>query len=256
MSLILVTNDDGIQSAALPALRRYLQNVAEVMVFAPDHNWSASSHMRTFHKPLRVFEGKLADGSTTLTTNGGPADCAALAALGVFSARPDLVVSGINAGANLGRDVLLSGTVAAAMESFLAGIPAIAVSLSLDHDQPADYECAARFSASLAQKMLESGRKDLLLNVNVPNLPCDQIDGFEVTRLGTIIYQEALVERKDPHGHKYYWFGGGPPNRILESGTDVAAVAAGRISVTPLQHDLTNYRTVHELHCWEGQLAV
>jgi 5'-nucleotidase len=233
-----------------------LQAVGDVIVFAPDHNWSASSHMRTFHKPLRVFEGKLSDNSGALTTNGGPADCAALAAAGVFPERPDLVVSGVNAGANLGRDVILSGTVAAAMESFMAGIPAIAVSLSIQHDQAADYDYAAIVSAALARKILDSGRKDLLLNVNVPNLSRDQIGGIAITRLGKVIYQESLVEREDPHGHKYYWFGGRPPNRILEAGTDVAAVATGHVSITPLQHDLTDYRTVHELHCWQSELTI
>ncbi len=250
MSLILVTNDDGIQSPALAALRRELQDVGDVIVFAPDHNWSAASHTRTFHKPLRVFEGKLTDGSATLTTNGGPADCAALAALGVFSRRPDLVVSGINAGANLGRDVILSGTVAAAMESFMSGIPAIAVSLHIEESQAPDYDCAARFAAQLARQVLFSGRKDLLLNVNVPNIPCDRITGVEITRLGKLIYQESLIEREDPHGHKYYWFGGSPPDRVLEAGTDVAAVAAHRVSVTPLQHDLTDYGILDELKAW------
>jgi 5'-nucleotidase len=254
VSLILITNDDGIQSAALPALRHHLVNVGEVIVFAPDHNWSASSHTRTFHKPLRVFEGKLTDGTPATATNGGPADCAALAALGIFHRRPDLVVSGINAGSNLGRDVILSGTVAAAMESYMSGIPAIAVSLNAGDAETPDYDCAARFSARLARQVLQSGRKDLLLNVNVPNLPCDQIDGIEITRLGKLIYQESLVEREDPHGHKYYWFGGEPPDRVLETGTDVAAVAARHISVTPLQFDVTNYPSLHELASWQAEL--
>jgi len=251
VSLILLTNDDGVDSPGLLTLKQAIQKVGQVVVFAPDHNWSAGGHTKTMHKPLRVVETRLADGSSAFATNGGPSDCVALAMLGILQQQPDLVVSGINPGANVAQDMTYSGTVAAAMEGLIAGISSVAVSLAVRENGPRNFAVAARFAAILAQRLLESGRKDLLLNLNVPDLPLDQVKGVEITRLGRRIYKDVLIEREDPRGHKYYWIGGEPPSGVIEEGTDVAALAASRVSVTPLQLDLTAYQALNELRTWE-----
>jgi len=251
VSLILLTNDDGVNSPGLLALKQAMQAVGELVVFAPDHNWSAAGHGKTMHKPLRVHEAKLSDGSPALITNGGPADCVALAMLGVLPRQPDLVISGINLGANVAQDMTYSGTVAAALEGLISGIPAIAISLATREGGVTDFLCAARFAATLARKVLESGRNDVLLNVNVPAIPGNEIVGVEITRLGKRIYRDVLVERQDPRGHKYYWIGGEPPMGVIEDGTDIAALAANKISVTPLQLDLTAHHMLNELRSWQ-----
>ena len=251
MSLILLTNDDGITAPGLLALKQAVEKVGQVAVFAPDHNWSAAGHGKTMHKPLRVYDAKLADDSPALVTNGGPADCVALAVLGILPQRPDLVISGINLGANVAQDMTYSGTVAAAMEGLISGIPAIAISLATCHSSAIDFSCAARFAAILARKVLKSGRKDLLLNVNVPAVPCNEIAGVEITRLGRRIYHDVLVQRQDPRGRKYYWIGGEPPSGVVEDGTDIGALAANKISVTPLQLDLTAHHIMDELRDWQ-----
>ncbi len=260
MKLILLTNDDGIDSPGLLALQQGLQGVGEIVVFAPDHNWSVAGHGKTMHKPLRVNEVRLANGSQALATNGRPSDCVALAALGVLPRQPDLVISGINPNANVAQDMTYSGTVAGALEAHISGIPAFAISLATeakprdgaDKDGATpDFSCAARFAAALARRILSSMRTDVLLNVNVPAVPCADITGVEITRLGKRIYRDVLDERQDPRGHKYYWIGGEPPSGVIEEGTDVAALAANRISVTPLQLDLTAYAMFEELRRWQ-----
>jgi 5'-nucleotidase len=260
VKLILLTNDDGIDSPGLLALKQGLQEVGEIVVFAPDHNWSVAGHGKTMHKPLRVEGVKLADGSPALATNGGPGDCVALAVLGVLPRQPDLVISGINPGSNVAQDMTYSGTVAGALEAHISGIPAVAISLAMkprprdlagENGSPLDFGCAARFAAILARRILASGHKDLLLNVNVPAVPWAEIAGVEITRLGQRIYHDVLIERQDPRGHKYYWIGGDPPTGVMEEQTDVAALAANKISVTPLQLDLTAYRMFDELHSWQ-----
>jgi 5'-nucleotidase len=246
---ILVTNDDGIQSAGLLPLVRALRPLAQVTVVAPDHNWSAAGHSKTMHKPLRVWPTQLADGSSALTTTGSPSDCVALALLGLIPSKPDLVVSGINQGANVGHDLTYSGTVAAAMESVIAGISALAI--SLDSYESQEFETAARFAGILARQVIErSDGASLLLNVNVPNLTEDQIQGTQITRLGHRLYRDALVERKDPRGRAYYWIGGEPPTGLPESGTDVGALAAGYVSVTPIRLDLTEHSRLEALRDW------
>lgn len=251
MSLILLTNDDGVLSTGLLVLRQAMEEVGHVVVFAPDHNWSAAGHGKTMHKPLRVHDVQLADGTPAFATNGGPADCVALAMLGVLPMRPDLVISGINPSANMAQDMTYSGTVAAALEARISGVSAIAVSLARREGGPPDFGCAARFAAVLARSVLNSGRKDLLLNVNVPALPWDEIEGVAITRLGRRVYRDVLVERDDPRGQKYYWIGGEPPTGVIEEGTDIAAIAADRISVTPLQLDLTAHHLLDELRTWQ-----
>jgi 5'-nucleotidase len=164
---ILVTNDDGVDARGLLALSQALRNIADITVFAPSHNWSASGHVKTMHKPLRVGESKLADGTTALTTSGAPSDCVALAFMGIVERAIDMVVSGINHGPNLGHDVTYSGTVTAAMEGAIAGVPAIAVSLASYQDQ--EFAYAAHVAARLALRVAENGfPPQTLLNVNVP----------------------------------------------------------------------------------------
>ncbi len=246
---ILVTNDDGVDAPGLLALQKALRAVGEVTVFAPDHNWSAAGHTKTVHKPLRVNHATLADGTLAYTCTGSPSDCVALVALGILNHQPDLVVSGINQGANVGHDITYSGTVAAAMEAVISGIPALAV--SLDSYQSQDFACAARFAARLARPVLEHGLPpSTLLNVNVPAVPQDEVAGIRITRLGKRVYRDTLVKRQDPRGRNYYWIGGEPPGGVPEEGTDIWALANNYVSVTPLHLDMTEHQMVMELKRW------
>jgi 5'-nucleotidase len=250
MSLhILVTNDDGVDAPGLLALHKALQEVGEVTVFAPDHNWSAAGHTKTMHKPLRVNQATLPDGTLAYTTTGAPSDCVALVVLGMLEHQPDLVVSGINQGANVGHDITYSGTVAAAMEAVIFGIPALAV--SLDSYQDRDFVYAARFAARLVKLVLERGLPpNTFLNVNVPAVPQEKIAGIKITRLGKRVYSDKLVERQDPRGRNYYWIGGGLPSGVPEEGTDIWALANNYVSITPLHLDMTEYQMLEELRRW------
>jgi 5'-nucleotidase len=246
---ILVTNDDGINSPGLLALKDALSEVGRVTVLAPNHNWSASGHVKTMHKPLRVDEVTLPDGTPALATDGAPSDAVALAFLGLVERPIDLVVSGVNRGANLGHDVTYSGTVTAAMEGAIAGVPAL--SISLDSRTSNDFGPAGDMAARLARFSLRHGLpKETLLNVNVPALPADQIVGVRVTRMGLRIYRDELVRRLDPRGRPYYWIGGPAPTGVEEEGTDIWAIAHGYISITPLQLDLTAYHLLEAMQGW------
>ncbi|HSB90962.1 MAG TPA: 5'/3'-nucleotidase SurE [Anaerolineales bacterium] len=239
---ILVTNDDGVSAPGLNALAHALERVGRVTVLAPDRNWSASGHVKTMHRPLRVWETTLADGFPALATDGAPSDCVALALLGMIDTPVDLVVSGINPHANLGHDVTYSGTVTAAMEAVIAGVSGLAVSLDSpeDHEGPLDFgpaaEVAARLAAAVAADALPKG---VLLNINVPYGPIEAMRGISVTRQGLRVYRDELVRRDDPRGRPYYWIGGQAPTGVADEGTDVGALAAGFVSITPLQLDLT-----------------
>ncbi|MDH7486727.1 MAG: 5'/3'-nucleotidase SurE [Anaerolineae bacterium] len=251
MVQILVTNDDGVQAPGLLALKQALQTIGQVTVLAPERAWSAAGHTKTMHKPLRIWQAELADGSLAYVTNGTPSDCVGLAVLQAVPVQPDLVVSGINRGANLGYDITYSGTVAAAMEAVVAGLPALAVSLD-SREEDADYRLAARVAARLAAQVLKRGLPpNTLLNLNVPALPPDEVRGVCVTRLGRRVYRDVLIERTDPRGQPYYWIGGDPPIGVPEDGTDVGALAQGCVSVTPLTMDMTAYRVLDELKGWE-----
>jgi 5'-nucleotidase len=240
---ILVTNDDGVHAPGLLALTQEMKTVAKVTILAPDRNWSASGHVKTMERPLRVRETHLADGTPALACDGAPSDCVALALLGLITEKIDLVVSGINPNANIGHDVTYSGTVTAAMEASIAGTPGLAFSLDRtpESSPEPDFRPCAHIAARLVQQL---GRQvlpgNLLLNVNVPGLPEDQIKGLQITRLGTRIYRDELVTRLDPRNHPYYWIGGEYPIAIPENGTDAGALQAGYISVTPLSLDLTD----------------
>jgi 5'-nucleotidase len=233
---ILVSNDDGIQSQGLTMLEDALRNVGEIYTVAPDRPQSSMSHALTLHRPLRVQELE----THRLAVDGTPVDCVKLALTGLLSVKPDLVVSGINKGPNLGDDIIYSGTVSGAIEAVLLGIPAIAVSLVTFKDF--DFRAAAEFTATLVSHIQQCGiPRQTLLNVNVPSLPKEQLKGWQLTRMGKRHYSENIVERIDPRGGKYYWIGGDDLGFAHDEGTDCVAVHEGYISVTPLQVDLTNY---------------
>ncbi len=254
----LLTNDDGVSSPGLLALAQALRTLGKVTILAPDRNWSASGHVKTLHRPLRVNEAQLADGSPALTSDGAPSDCVALALLGVVEEKIDLVVSGINPNANIGHDVTYSGTVTAAMEAIIWGVPGLA--LSLDAPEHArsnlDFKDAAQVAAAIISQIITHPlRRDMLLNINIPYLPMAEIHGVAVTRQGTRIYRDVLVPRKDPQGRSYYWFGGEAPTGIAEEGTDIGALASGWVSITPLHLDLTAYDKMEGLRQWSLSLA-
>lgn len=246
--LVLISNDDGIDSAGLHALVAAIKAVAEVVVLAPNRNWSAGSHQRTFDRPLRISDVRLPDGTPAHACDGTPADCVAVGLLGFLERTPDLVVSGINKGANMGDDIIMSGTVAAAMAGLIGGVPGVAVSQAGPWDAPEwDFTAAARFAAALVADIARTGvEPDVLLNVNVPDPSRGAIEGVAVTRAGRRIYADALIERVDPAGRRYYWVGGEMPGGHAEPGTDIAAIGAGKISVTPIHLDLTNHRMLEE----------
>ncbi len=236
---ILVTNDDGVSSQGIKALSAALSAIDEVWVVAPDRDQSAVSHSVTLQRPLRIDELS----ERVYAVDGTPTDCVILAIRGIMKAPPRLVVSGINHGANLGDDITYSGTVSAAMEATLLGVPAIAVSLIGHADF--DFSAAAAFATTLANTFLRDGLPpDTLLNVNVPNRPANTIKGFLLSHQGKRRYNEAIIEKTDPRGRKYYWIGGGRPEIEAADGSDFAAVDAGYISVTPLHLDLTNYASL------------
>lgn len=251
---ILVTNDDGVTAPGLLALAQEMRKLGKVTVFAPDKNWSASGHVKTMERPLRVKEVTLADGSPAFASDGAPSDCVALPLLGLIEDPIDIVVSGINPNANLGHDVTYSGTVTAAMEAVITGVPGVAVSLEIPEGTlgPIDYAASTYAARVAALNVMEHGLpEDTLLNVNIPFLKKEEIKGFRVTRQGLRVYHSRLDERLDPRNRPYYWIGGDAPTGVPESGTDVGALSEGFISVSPLQLDLTAYRALSDVSTWE-----
>ncbi|MCI0519439.1 MAG: 5'/3'-nucleotidase SurE [Chloroflexi bacterium] len=247
---ILVTNDDGIAAPGLMALASEMRSLGEVTILAPDHNWSASGHVKTLHRPLRVKPTTLPDGSPALTSDGAPSDCVALALLGVLPRKVDIVVSGINTNANLGHDVTYSGTVTAAMEAVISGVTGLAFSLDAPeyHSGALDYTSAARLAARVTAEVIANGLPPgVLLNVNIPYLRDDEIKGMQITRQGLRVYRDLLVPRQDPRGRPYYWIGGEAPTGVREDGTDIGALSQGYVSITPLMLDLTDYRAMEVL---------
>lgn len=250
---ILVTNDDGVLAPGLLALTQEMRKLGKVTILAPDRNWSGGGHVKTLDRALRVKEVRLTDGTQAFASDGAPSDCVALATLGYFKEPVDIVVSGINAGANLGHDVTYSGTVTAAMEAVIAGVPGVAVSLETmdNYIGELDYAPAARAASKVVRQVLENGlAHEILLNVNVPSLADDKIRGIALTRQGLRVYHSRLDERIDPRNKPYYWIGGDAPTGVPERGTDVGALAEGFVSVTPLQLDLTAYRAITDLNTW------
>ena len=252
---ILVTNDDGVESRGLLALKQALDPIGEVVVVAPDTNQSAVGHTKTLMRPLRVRERTLADGSNAWSIDGSPTDAVSLAFLGFFERGFDLVASGVNYGANLGDDITYSGTVSAAMEAVINGCPAFAI--SQEYYEHPDFSLASMAAAVVARNILEHGlAPGELINVNVPAVPIDEFGGFEVTRLGKRVYQDQLVERRDPRGIPYFWIGGPPPSGLAIEGTDFHAVVNRKIAITPIHLDLTGRRLLRRLRTWHWELPV
>jgi len=249
---ILVSNDDGIYAPGLLALANAMCIFGKVTVIGPEENQSANGHRKTFTKPLRISKVKLGPGLNAYSSDGAPADCVALALLGYIDDPIDVVVSGINRGRNLGQDLTYSGTVAAAFEGTIHRKPSVAFSLE-NYSADADYSTAAAIAQRVVKQVLDHGLPPMtLLNVNVPNLPMEQIKGFYITSQGTSIYHDKLDERLDPKNTPYYWIGGeAPTGDVTKQGTDIWAVHEGYVSVTPIRLDLTAYQMIDPLKAWE-----
>ncbi len=244
---ILISNDDGYFSPGLACLAQHLSTVADVVVVAPERDRSGASNSLTLNRPLNLRRAP----SGFYYVDGTPTDCVHLAVTGMLDTQPDMVVSGINSGANMGDDTIYSGTVAAATEGFLLGIPSIAVSLT-GHEQ-VNYETAARVVVELVQRFqAEQHSQPWLLNVNVPDIPYAQLQGIQVTRLGKRHKAEPVVKSSNPHGQPVYWVGAAGKAQDAGEGTDFYAIAQGRVSVTPLQIDLTQYSQLDAVRNWLG----
>ncbi len=243
--LILVTNDDGIHSPGISALADEMGSLGRVVVVAPDRERSAVSHALTLHAPLRAEPM----GTDQWAISGTPTDCVSLGIHGLLKNKPDLVVSGINKGGNMGDDLTYSGTVAAAMEATLMGVPAIAISLASSSFRYDDFVPAAKVAKKIAKMIFEHTLPaDTFLNVNVPaNNPV----GMQLTRQGKRVYQDAVIQNQDPRGRTYYWIGAGDLSFQDLEGTDFHAVENGYVSVTPLHLDLTNYAAFDRLRQWQ-----
>lgn len=239
---LLLTNDDGIGSPGLAALAEALEPVGEVWVYAPDRNQSAVGHGFSLNSPLRVEKLK----ERWYRIDGTPTDCVILALRDLMPEKPSVLVSGINDGANLGDDVTYSGTVAGAFEGMLLGVPSMAISNV--RSNPRNWDATARVAEVLVRQILETGLpENAMLNVNVPDLPYEELGGVEMTRMGRRIYDDAIIRREDPRGLAYYWIGGEDNSHSPEAGTDLEAIARGQISVTPLLRDLTHYEALKTL---------
>lgn len=246
---ILLSNDDGYQAQGLRTLADRLSDLAELTIVAPERNQSGASNSLTLETPLRVEQ----IGSEIYYVNGTPSDCVHIAVTGLLEREADMVVSGVNHGANLGDDVLYSGTVAAAMEGRFLGYPAVAVSLVLEEGR--HFATAADVARRLIRHMMEHPLPaDTIFNVNVPDLPLDEIQGFEVTRLGFRHKSEPAIKAMDPKRRPIYWIGPSGSGQDAGPGTDFHAVANGRVSITPLKIDLTDHRSLPSMREWVEKL--
>lgn len=242
----LCSNDDGYRSLGLSVLAEAARRIGDVHVVAPDREQSASSHALTMHFPLRAHQLD----ETTHHVDGTPTDCVALAVGGLLEKRPDFMFSGVNHGPNMGEDVLYSGTVAAAMEATILGIPAIAFSY-VGRDPEGISAYGPRLGELISQ-LVDRKRfpAETLLNVNLPAIDPAEVRGVRVTRLARRVYTDSLTRALDPNGKEYYWIGGGGVEWNADEGTDFKAVEDGYISVTPLHLDLTNYKLLSEVESW------
>lgn len=257
---IVLTNDDGIEAAGLLAARQALEKIGDVLTVAPDRNRSGVGRSISFGAPIHVEERKMADGGLGYACTGTPVDCVRLVALGLMDFEPDIVVSGINHGENLGDDITYSGTVAAAFEGIVIGVPGIALSLSVERswhageNEELNFGPVADFAARLVG-VAESGLpKERILNVNAPNL--EEVKGARITRLGSRFYNDELIEVRDEQGRMGYDIYNNPPGHHKEDGTDFAAIEDGEISVTPVHLDLTDKAGVEELASWDLQSMI
>ncbi len=242
---ILLSNDDGYLAEGLVALANALRKYAEITVVAPDRNRSAASNSLTLEMPLRAHSTD----NGFIKVDGTPTDCVHLAITGLLDKEPDMVFAGINHGSNLGDDVLYSGTVAAATEGRFLGLPAIAISLV--GSNPTHFETAAEVAANLLKQIINQPLpKDIILNVNVPDVPIADLKGYQATRLGQRHKSEAVIKSADPRGRVIYWVGPPGTEQDAGEGTDFYAVSNGYVSVTPLQIDLTDYESINALNAW------
>ncbi|NIT14630.1 MAG: 5'/3'-nucleotidase SurE [Candidatus Dadabacteria bacterium] len=241
---ILLSNDDGINSSGLDALSEALSPLGKIVIVAPDREQSASSHALSIHRPLRI--DRISENSYSV--DGTPTDCINLAVNGILRHnKPDLIVSGINKGENLGDDITYSGTVSAAIEGTLLGIPSVAVSLEGRNEY--NFDASKHFSAQIAGYVLKNSLpSDTLLNVNIPKLELNKIKGIRFTRQGKRIYNDAVVEKIDPRGREYYWIGGDELDSVDMENSDIDALNKGFVSVTPIKLDLTDYEFMNYLN--------
>ncbi|HLA82160.1 MAG TPA: 5'/3'-nucleotidase SurE [Thermoleophilia bacterium] len=252
--LIVVTNDDGVGSPALVPLREVLAPLGDVRIVVPDQNRSGAARSITMHSPLWVEEMELADGSIAFSSDGTPVDCVRMAALGLLDREPELIVSGINLGENLGDDITYSGTVAAALEGIMLGIPAIAISAQGYHPGY-DLTVPARFTRHLVEMVLRRGfPAKTLLNINCPDRSWDQLAGAKLTMLGKRIYGDKVQHQETRGNRRRYYIYNDELDYQQEQGTDFEAVAAGYVSITPLHFDLMSHQALDELRCWEPEL--
>jgi 5'-nucleotidase len=248
---VLISNDDGVDAPGIRVLAETLGRLGRVTVFAPDRDRSGASNSLTLERPIRV--SKVED--NVFRVAGTPTDCVHLALCGLLDDDPDIVISGINNAGNLGDDVIYSGTVAAAMEGRFLGLPAIAVSLCSRDHRPEHFETAARATAMLMERLLvDPLPADTILNVNVPDRPWDEIEGFEVTRLGHRHRAEPSIMQRDPRGRPVYWIGPPGPEQDAGAGTDFDAVRRGFISITPIHVDLTRFQALEKVASWVTSL--
>ncbi len=246
---ILVSNDDGYQASGICHLAAALAEIAEVVVVAPDRDRSGASNSLTLKRPLYLTR----HGDGVVSVEGTPTDCVHLAITGLLEDAPDMVVSGINAGANMGDDVIYSGTVAAAMEGRFLGLPAVAVSLA--GSDTVHYETAARVARRIVQRLAEHSLPvDTILNVNVPDRPWEELAGYRATRLGHRHKAEPVVRSTDPRGRPIYWVGKAGPEQDAGDGTDFHAVRTGYVSITPIQVDLTRHGVIEQVSRWAEAL--
>jgi len=249
---ILISNDDGYRARGIIALREALKGLGDLTVVAPDRNRSGASNSLTLEVPLRVNQAE----PDVYFVQGTPTDCVHLAISGLFPFEPDMVVSGINDGSNLGDDVLYSGTVAAATEGRFLGKTAVAVSLNTDGlrgDAQRHFETGAHYARIIVERLQAAPlNRPTVLNVNVPNLPVAQVKGIKVTRLGNRHRSEAVIRAEDPRGRPVYWVGPAGAGQDAGPGTDFFAVAEGYVSVTPLTVDLTNHAALDNVRTWIG----
>jgi 5'-nucleotidase len=248
----LISNDDGIEARGIQVLSQRMSELGKVTIVAPDQDRSGASNSLTLDSPVRISEID----ERMFRVTGTPTDCVHIALTGLLDGDPDMVVSGINAGANLGDDVIYSGTVAAAMEGRFLGFPAIAVSLVFN-DKPRNYETAAEVVALLVQRLRQDPLPaDTILNINVPDLPWSEIEGFEVTRLGHRHRAEPTIREVDPRGRPMYWIGPAGAEQDAGPGTDFDAVRRGYVSVTPIHVDLTRYQALDQVAGWVAEISV
>lgn len=250
---VLVSNDDGVDAPGIRVLAQGLRAAGhQVLVVAPDRDRSGASNSLTLDMPIRVVQND----ESTWRVFGTPTDCVHVAITGMLEVEPDIVVSGINNTANLGDDVIYSGTVAAAMEGRFLGLPAVAVSLVTTDHVGRHYETAARAAVEIIARLATDPLPaDTILNVNVPDLPWDQVTGFQVARLGNRHRAEACTPQQDPRGRQWWWIGAAGPEQDAGAGTDFHAVRTGHICITPIQIDLTRYQALDQVASWVGGLA-